>query len=179
MGSEDDLVADLLKIGVTLFPQEFKRYEARMSLVQMEGLHVPVTKVAEYPESAYAQYKFLAQAVSVVASVQFVRQRPVLGGVLGEVRIEKEYRDGVPGIPDYGIGPYPTFTSLWFIVMLTRLGGKSAVLRVPVTGLDLSSSSFIFCAKYPFIEEGDPHHRNAKVGSALEYVAGQYPSPPE
>ena len=60
MGSEDDLIADLLKVRVTLFPQELKRYEARMSLVQMEGLHVPVTEVAEYPESAYAQYQFLA-----------------------------------------------------------------------------------------------------------------------
>ena len=70
-----------------------------MSLVQMEGLHVPVTKVAEYPESAYAQYKFLAQAVSVVASVQFVRQRPVLGAFSRRSVSRKSIGTGCPEFP--------------------------------------------------------------------------------
>ncbi|MPM87048.1 hypothetical protein SDC9_134141 [bioreactor metagenome] len=98
---EDDLVAHLLQVRISLLPQELQCDKAGMSLVKVEGLHIPVSKVTKDPQSAYSQYELLAQPVSVVSSVELICQSPVLSCVFWEVRVKEEDRDGMARISDY------------------------------------------------------------------------------
>ena len=180
MGREYDLVADFLKIGITLFPQEFKRYEARMPLVEMEGFDIPVPEVAEDPEAAYPEYQLLAEPVPVVAAVEFVCQRPVFRRVFRKVGIKEEDWYRVSRISDYRVRPY---SDLYLPVVHHDADsvreGSEQFGRIPVhRPLRLSSLLVYLLCKIAFlVKECYAHHRHPKVCPALKDVSGKYSKP--
>ena len=84
---EDDLIAHLLQVRISLLPQELQGDKAGMPLVKVEGLHIPVSKVTKYPQAAYTQYELLAKPVPVVASIELIGECPVLRSVFRKVSV--------------------------------------------------------------------------------------------
>ena len=178
VGREHDLFADLVGVVVALLTHELEGQESGVSLVEVEGLDVHVAQVAQHPQPPDPQDELLAEAVVVVPAVEVPAELAVVGMVGLEVRVQEVDGQRVSGGPDDLVDPdshldLPSLEGEQDAVGQERqlVGGVplDRLLLLPVVGVELLDEVALA------VEQGDPRHGHAKVGGALQDVAGQDP----
>ena len=175
-----DLILNLFDIAVSLLPKQLQSDKARMSLIQMESFYIGKAHISKQSESAYAQYKLLAETIFIVAPVELRCESSVLAGILLNVRIQKENGKGMPRFsckskcPDTYCHIASVHSKCNLIWQFCEKFG-----RVPLHGALCLSAVFrhFLCEIAFFIKQRHTYHRYAQVRCALQNIAGQNPKP--
>ncbi len=77
--------------------EQLQGEQARVPFVHVEALQGVVAERSQHAHAADPEQHLLAEPIAVVAAVEMVGQRPVLGRILGKVGVEEIDGHGVPG----------------------------------------------------------------------------------
>jgi hypothetical protein len=160
----------------TVLVEQFETEEGRVALVHVVCVQLKA-ECAQQADAAETEHKLLLHSVRLVAAIEIMRQRTILGAVLVEIGVQQQDRNPLPVGGDMNVQPgaYPHRTPRNFDC--DHCVNRHAVCcRVPPVGrLGLLAIGIDLLAEVAgAADQRDEHDGNLKIGAGPHGIAGQH-----